>query len=182
MITSLDTGFTKSRSNRARAGTGDRGHRRAGLGSGGGAARAQALGGVGLGVVEIGGCRGPFDDQVDRLRGQPFTAAAPGSRMGAGGDAAVPVDRAEQRPGRHAGAGQVGEPCAGHPDGAGLRVLAVGDGDDLAVGVLIGLAERDVHLQAVGGEGEVVDVDVGDLRAAAHQGEAEHEDGAVAAS
>lgn len=132
-------------------------------GSAGGEARPQAVAGKPR-RVEAGGRRTPLHDEGHGPVGQ------------GGPEPPVPVDRAEHPPLRDPGGG---EPALVGRGRAGRRAGAP-DRDALPLPLLVALAAPDRQPQALGGDGDVGNLQSNQLGAAQGRAEADEQEGAVA--
>src|SRR6266540_4220039 len=148
---------------------------RAGLDRGAG---AQAVTAVPERRLQPGPAGGALHRAVDGQVGEAQGALDRGGGVVA--DAGARVDGPEGRPVVEAGGRAPGEP---RPDGAGLRVVAVGDRADVDAGLGIALAAVDrvvdADLEPLRDQDEVADVERDDLGAAQQGGEAQQEHGPV---
>jgi hypothetical protein len=135
-------------------------HRRLGDASGAQRVAAQWL------RLQAGAAGGHFENPADAVLVEP-----------AAGELAMAGDSAEDRTGRDA---RIGEPVAQDADRAGFHLLPKGNADLAAGCLLIGLRAAQVDDEAVLGEGEVGEVDRGELGAAEGACEANQNQGPVA--
>src|SRR6266508_3024291 len=152
-----------------------------GVGAAGGRPRgagAQAVTAVPERRLQPGPAGGALHRAVDGQVGEAQGALDRGGGVVA--DAGARVDGPEGRPVVEAGGRAPGEP---RPDGAGLRVVAVGDRADVDAGLGIALAAVDrvvdADLEPLRDQDEVADVERDDLGAAQQGGEAQQEHGPV---